>query len=174
MKRTKMEMRQGGFTLMELVIAMAIFGLLIAICSPTLVTAYTEWNNQAAAEQIANNLTDMNQAATHFAVKNGTQAADIGSGAGTLVGGGMLTGIPTSPSSASGYTWDTSYTGWSSAAVDAVVKTSTASRPICSKFNELFAGGAAGADPPAAVNYGRNQQCFGSGPYTILMTMYQN
>lgn len=157
-----------GFTLMELVVGMVILGLIIALTAPLLMNQYQGWAAQAGAEQVAGQMHDMQGAATNYQIATQNKATDIAGNNTTLVGSGYLQTTPVPPSSVQPYTWDMSG--------DPVylVKTTTDSKTLCSKLNELYAGATAGDPPPAAVNASLNLQCFGAAsPYNIQMRMYQ-
>jgi prepilin-type N-terminal cleavage/methylation domain-containing protein len=73
MKTTRTKIRLGGFTLVEIMIVIAIIGLLCAIAVPNYVKARA--NSQANA--CINNLRQIDGAMQQFAIENGKHVGDI-------------------------------------------------------------------------------------------------
>jgi prepilin-type N-terminal cleavage/methylation domain-containing protein len=72
MKNTKV-LRQAGFTLVEIMIVVAIIGLLAAIAIPNFVQARA----RAQANACINNLRQIDAAANQFALEKGKKTGDI-------------------------------------------------------------------------------------------------
>lgn len=168
---------QRGFTLVEMLIVIALIALAAVIMYGVLGNSYADASVKQAATKIGDDMRSVNDASQKYFVDKGSESTAL-SGAGTaLVDAGYMTMVPVPPSAVtSGYTWDSStYTAtWGTAAADTVVKATLAATAAttCQKINELFAGDAAGAAIPAAVRAGKDLQCFGAGPYTVVKTMY--
>lgn len=145
-----------GFTLIELVVAMVIFGLIIALTTPILIIQYQKWTAQAAAEQTVGQLNDIYSAAQLYAFTRGSQATDIVGTPTSLVDAGFLTSAPVPANNVSVFVWD------ATGAPTVIVKTTTNSTEICSKINELYAGMNADETPDTTVNANKNIQCFGT------------
>jgi prepilin-type N-terminal cleavage/methylation domain-containing protein len=73
MKTTRTKNRLGGFTLVEIMIVIAIIGLLCAVAIPNYVKARA--NSQANA--CINNLRQIDGAMQQFAIENGKHVGDI-------------------------------------------------------------------------------------------------
>ena len=170
-------MNQKGFTLVEMLIVIALIALAAVIMFGVLGNSYGDASVKQSATKLGDDMRAVNDASQKYMVDKGSEATAL-SGAGTaLVDSGYMTMIPVAPSSAGAtpYAWDTStYKGWSNAANnDTVVKSTITSTPICQKINELFAGLAAGAAVPGAIDYTKDLQCFGAAsPYTVVKSLY--
>ena len=166
-----------GFTLVEIVVVITIMIIIIAIAKPALVKNIPSWFGIGTADRIGKSLIEVGHSAVIFSAQNnGAQATGLTGGATTLVGSFALDAVPEPPSGVTAITWDAAtYSGWGGTAADSVVLATTTSQTVCSQVNTNFAGGTAGAAPPAAVDYTKTLQCFGSAsPYTIVYPVYQN
>lgn len=170
----------NGFTLVEMIIVIALLAVVIAITTPYLAKKIPSWFAGATSAQVAKNFNEIKQAGVIFSatpINNGTLATGMTGGVTTLVGGGALDSVPTSPYGIGAYTWDASKDyGWGTTAFDSVVTATTASLECCAQFNVLATGTADGATPPAALDTTKNMQCYGAsgGPYTMIIPVYIN
>lgn len=152
---------------MELVVGMVILGLVIAITAPILMNQYRKWVVQSSAEQVADQMHNLQKASIDYQITYNTQANGITGDATTLVGSGELANIPIPPADVDPYSWDSAATPTIYAA------TTTGVKDICSKLNELYAGSNTDADPLPAASATHNLQCYGAAaPYNIRMRMY--
>jgi type II secretory pathway pseudopilin PulG len=175
----RMRSNEEGYTLVEMLIVIALMIVLIAITMPYLAKKIPAWFAQATAGQVGKNLNEMKQAAIIFSASpanNGAQATALTGGATTLVGGGALDSVPFSPIGIGAYTWDSSKDyGWGTTANDAVITATTTSTECCSQFNTAYTGAAVGATPPAAIDTTKTIQCYGAaGAFTMIIPVYIN
>lgn len=164
---------QRGFTLMELLICIVILGLLIAATATAYNKLIGDASPRTAAMAIAKDMKEVYQTSQKSYVDHSTEISALTD----LTSGGYLMTLPTSPNQAvtatTPYVFDNaSYTGWGSTAADSVVSLTNVTKDTCSKIQEVFNAGAAGADPPAAIDYTKQFQCFGAGPYTAVQPIY--
>jgi len=164
---------QRGFTLMELLIGILILGLLIAAASTAYNKLIGDSSPRTAAEAIGKDMQEIFTTAQTSYAKNSAEITALTD----LTNSGALITLPAPPTQAvtatTPYVYDTStYTGWGSTAADSVVSLTNVTKDTCSKIQEVFDGGVAGADPPASIDYTKQFQCFGTGPYTAIQPIY--
>lgn len=161
-----------GFTLLELLVAIVIAALLIGLGATAYNNIIGDSSPRAAAMGVSKDMQEIFKMSHKSLADTTSEPANLA----VLTTAGLLTAIPTPPAeaSAASYTWDAAtYTGWATGSADTVIKLTGVSEGACKKFNELFAGAAAGAAPPGAVDTTKKQQCFGAGPtYTALTPIF--
>ena len=179
MKRNRAS--EAGFTMVEMLIVIALIGLIVAFLFSKLGNSFNGAAQNQAATQIADDMRSINDAAQRYSMEKAANAASFLNLAGASNSGGpYLSMTPVSPSTigSPAYTWDgATYTAtWGTAAADAVVKIAipAANIGVCQAINSQYTGAAVGAAVPAAVNTALDMQCFGAGPYTALKTIYIN
>lgn len=166
---------QRGFTMVEMLVVLVLVGLVVTFLFSVLGSSFSNASIQQSATKIADDMRSINDASQKYTLTTANQSANLAA----LTGGGYMTTVPVPPATGgvTAYAWDNStYTNtWGTAAADSVVKSTTTALPVCQMVNQLFAGAAANATPPAAVSGTLDLQCFGAAsPYTIVKTIYVN
>lgn len=176
-----------GFTLIELLVVLVILGLIISLMFGIGGNIFGESSVKTSAAKVADDFRAVSDAAQRYQADKATKATAMSGAATALLESGYITTLPSPPSSvyypgdntSLAYQWDTTTfaSGWGSSTAAAVVlHAQTDSVDVCSKINELFAGGTSGATPPTTVNSPtvKDIQCYGSGPYDIVKPVYTN
>lgn len=97
-------MRERGFTLLELIVVMAVIGILVTIALP----AYRDATQRAKEAALREDLFQMRQAIDEYYVDKGQYPAALED----LVTEGYLRGIPVDPITESRDTWVVEYAPW--------------------------------------------------------------
>lgn len=160
-----------GFTLVEMLVMLAVIGLIAGILFGVMGNVFGDSSVKAAAVQTSDGLRQLNDAAQNYQAQKAAKAADWD----TLVTAGMLTTLPPSPSTVGSPAW-----GYDSTTVAgkvfATLAIPTANAAVCQKINELYAGMGATDAVPATRSTSpldtKDLKCFGAGPYTVEKSIY--
>jgi len=171
---------EAGFTMVEMLIVIALIGLIIAFLFSKLGNSFTSAATSQAATQIADDMRSINDATQKYSIEKASNATGFADLATASNGGGpFLAMTPVSPSTigSPAYTWDSATNVWGTVMADTSVKITipAANIGVCQAINFQFAGAAsAGTAVPGAVNAALDFQCFGAGPYTAVKSIYIN
>lgn len=178
--------RQSGFTLLEALVTMAIFGMLVAggvaIIGPIMQDSTLESN----AEQIVVGINDIYKASSIYLSRTGSLLTNDASETwkSEMRTKGILTSIPSlkgdvgKDSSYNGtYALtmnSTSYNGWGNASTtDTAIQLNGVSDAICLFINQKFSNMKVTTAIPNAVDYTIDLQCFKSGAAnTVVRPLY--
>jgi prepilin-type N-terminal cleavage/methylation domain-containing protein len=158
----------SGFTLIEVSLVVVILSTIVAFFVPNAISQYNSTATRLAAATTAKQMTDICNASTSYQADKGTNATKISDLTGATPP--YLKAMPIPSQGVTPFTDAFTVAGSTS-----TLTTATTSTNICSKLNELYAGGEAGAAPPIATTATLDMQCYGAvgGPYTITMRVYE-
>lgn len=175
--------RSKGFTLVELLICLAVMGLLVALFGPRLVNASKGSSVNQAAVKIYDDMRVINDAADNYFNDKTAEADDIVADLVQATPDNYIKAEIDPPAQAKESTFagtyeyaldNSTYNAWKNAANnDTVLVLAGVTQEVCQKVNEKYAGYAEGAAIPAAVVATKDLHCFGGGPsYTVVKPIY--
>ncbi|MCL5237740.1 MAG: type II secretion system GspH family protein [Nitrospirae bacterium] len=188
MESTMLKIReQKGFTLVEIVVIIALLAIVALIVFQIFGNPFKQSSTDGNTTQIFEQFRAVEQGASQYYALNMKETPDIA----TLTTAGILKTLPAPTTSAreptntytSGYTIvlsnqypsGTTITGFGGPATDTVAYLEGVTQDICSQVNYRFARGVQGATPPAAIDYTKSLQCYGTAPnFVVLMPVYVN
>lgn len=186
MKKTHLLRNNAGFTMIEMLVVIILIGIVVSMTIKYVGGGFSNASVQQGAISIADDTRGIYETAQRYKLEKAADATGLTGSATALTvavasdGKPFMTMVPVAPTTgvSGSYTWDAAtYTNtWGTAAADAVVEITVTSTAVCSQINQQFAGLAANAVPPVAVDGTKDVQCFGpaGGPYKALKTIYIN
>lgn len=167
MRKISQTKGQDGFTLIELIIVITLVGLVVASLVGIFGNPLKASTIDNSASQIGDHLRSIADGGDYYYTKTTTEAttmSNLTSGANAT-----LKTTPVAPTSAKdadyagtfAYVLDTTtYTAWNTTAADTTAVLAGLTDDVCKKINEKYAGLAADAAIPTAVDATKDMQCW--------------
>lgn len=163
-RKTTVLKNQKGFTLVEMLIVLVLIGLAVAMMVGIFGSPFANASIDSTATRVIDDLRSIEAAAQADKTQKASTPADLAA----LVTDGYLKITPTAPPVLPNSTY-TMATGTYKGATDTIATLDKVNDDICKAINKAAYGATANAAIPAAVDSGKNIQCYGPGTNNIAL-----